>query len=236
VSAPGRDGYDAGVKRLRRPTAALLCVYTALVVSGAPLPLAAPVAKSTAEAAERYPCEGCACGCSTASHCWSSCCCHTLPQRLAWARREGVRPPETALDDAERAGLDVRDWRSRPRLPVCVTTQPVEEPEDPDALPPCCRRAKLAAACCASGGCPSEQTPTRDPRPEPGVALLKAMACQGLANAWLSLGEAPIPRAVEPFVIELSAPAYTRVAPLAGRTLEAPTPPPPEPLGLVVSS
>lgn len=44
-------------------------------------------------AAERYPCEDCSCGCASAHECWTNCCCHTLPERLAWAVRHGVRPP-----------------------------------------------------------------------------------------------------------------------------------------------
>ncbi len=43
--------------------------------------------------AERYPCEGHACGCASATECWSSCCCHTVQERLAWAITNGVKPP-----------------------------------------------------------------------------------------------------------------------------------------------
>jgi hypothetical protein len=44
--------------------------------------------------AERYPCVSCACGCATARQCWTSCCCHTPEERLAWAIGNGVNPPE----------------------------------------------------------------------------------------------------------------------------------------------
>lgn len=36
----------------------------------------------------------CPCGCSSAESCWNSCCCHTDIEKLAWARKNSVRPPE----------------------------------------------------------------------------------------------------------------------------------------------
>ncbi len=42
---------------------------------------------------ERFMCESDGCGCATAHHCWTSCCCHSVTERLAWAIREGVAPP-----------------------------------------------------------------------------------------------------------------------------------------------
>jgi len=42
----------------------------------------------------RYPCEAHGCGCSSAEECWHDCCCYTLDQRLVWAIRNGVQPPD----------------------------------------------------------------------------------------------------------------------------------------------
>lgn len=44
---------------------------------------------------ERYPCESHACGCASARECWHECCCYTHQQRLVWAIRNGVTPPES---------------------------------------------------------------------------------------------------------------------------------------------
>ncbi len=44
---------------------------------------------------ERYPCEDHACGCASSEGCWHDCCCFTPHQRLAWAIRNGVKPPES---------------------------------------------------------------------------------------------------------------------------------------------
>ncbi len=63
---------------------------------------------------ERFPCEGGSCGCASAKECWSSCCCTTEVERLAWAIRNNIEPPkdvsfstatwDAALKRAGRAG------------------------------------------------------------------------------------------------------------------------------------
>lgn len=77
-------------RRVRRRTAAALTLAAVVVASiGVPLPAAMPKKAS----AERFPCESCPCGCSDAATCWRQCCCHTQTEKLAWAKRNGVRPP-----------------------------------------------------------------------------------------------------------------------------------------------
>ena len=50
---------------------------------------------------EKYPCKGGSCGCKSAEQCWTNCCCNTPSQRLAWAKKNQVTPPEYAvLEDA----------------------------------------------------------------------------------------------------------------------------------------
>ncbi len=47
-----------------------------------------------------FPCQDCPCGCKTAEQCWTSCCCHSPSERLAWAKKHGVKPPSYArLED-----------------------------------------------------------------------------------------------------------------------------------------
>src|SRR6185503_5404577 len=81
--------------------AALLTAYV-LTASGVPLPT-----PSMPHTDEHYPCAGGACGCTSAEHCWRSCCCHTLAERFAWAREHNVRPPEYAIAAAKVAGVDL---------------------------------------------------------------------------------------------------------------------------------
>jgi len=55
-----------------------------------------------------YPCKGGRCGCSTAEKCWTSCCCNTPEQRLAWAIQNGVTPPSYAvLKTSDRSGKTI---------------------------------------------------------------------------------------------------------------------------------
>lgn len=73
----------------RAVAAVALCVYAALAI-GVPLP--ATLGKT--DRAGTSPCEGHRCGCSTASQCWRTCCCTTPRQRMAWASRHRVTPPQ----------------------------------------------------------------------------------------------------------------------------------------------
>ena len=59
-----------------------------------------PSGSSRATSSERYPCEGHACGCRSASACWTECCCLSLNQRLEWARAHGIEPPAALQSSA----------------------------------------------------------------------------------------------------------------------------------------
>ena len=87
----------------RRCLCALLLGAYILTAAGIPLPLASPAAES----GEAYPCAMNRCGCDSAERCWRSCCCHTLAERIAWASRNGVRPPAIAIAQARAAGIDM---------------------------------------------------------------------------------------------------------------------------------
>lgn len=61
---------------------------------------------------EPFPCQGCGCGCKTAEQCWTGCCCFTPSQRIAWAKANGVKPPDYAVlvdsDDSRSVENDRR--------------------------------------------------------------------------------------------------------------------------------
>jgi hypothetical protein len=63
-------------------------------------PAPRPAVKSTDES---YPCQHCACSCSSAAQCWKSCCCFSDQEKLAWARARGVQPPAWLVAKAARA-------------------------------------------------------------------------------------------------------------------------------------
>lgn len=184
----------------RRFLTGLLTAWLVLLMSGAPLPALPRVSKlsttvgskasisDSSESAERYPCEACPCGCSTADYCWKSCCCHTLAERITWAKRNDVRPPESALQEAASLGIDVSQWgiKSAPKQKLVAYQLPRKTPK---SLPPCCA-ARLKAA---QKEKQQEQTNKSDVANKPGIVLLKALACQGLLEQWLTIGSAPLP-------------------------------------------
>ena len=119
----------------------LLAAYVAVVL-GVPLPF-----NVRHHADETFPCANHGCGCASADHCWRSCCCHTLGEKLAWARQHKVRPPEFAIAAAKDRGIDLAWLGIRSGVaPSCCSTNIAE-------LKPSCCAARTT--CCASSSQPS---------------------------------------------------------------------------------
>lgn len=176
----------------------------AVVVSGLPLPagLLAPAASSPA-AAKRlaakdrstpFPCMDKPCGCVTAEQCFTSCCCSTPSETLAWARAHDLEP-------AVIAALQRRAATAPPRADnsCCAASQKM-------APAGCCAEASAAATaeCCAAASqpaCCAAQTHA-DPADEPmschTVSLRAMLACGGIVAQWLAsvvAVPAPVPTA-----------------------------------------
>ncbi|MCA9237178.1 MAG: hypothetical protein KDA44_17010 [Planctomycetales bacterium] len=135
-----------------RLVSACLLAWFTVVALGVPLP--APRRAAPGAAGERFPCENCPCGCGTAEHCWQDCCCHTLPERLAWAEREGVRPPDSALAEARAAGLEIAHWAASRTAALGGKSpiRPQSPPEDRVAGDGAQRSPQCAASGSASAG------------------------------------------------------------------------------------
>ena len=148
---------------LSRPTfvrrivaSCLLVVYTCVAI-GVPLPTVQLAKRS----AERYPCEKCSCGCVSADQCWRSCCCHTPAQRIAWAKKNGVKPPDFVVQEA--------------RFLASAEITAKEE------LPPCCAaKLKPQPACCDA------KSKCREPESKDSVVAWRALACHGQSLKWLA--------------------------------------------------
>lgn len=200
---------------LHRTMAAAMALIYVVVAAGVPLPSASRPAKS----GERYPCEACGCGCDSAEHCWRNCCCHTLAERLAWATKNGVKPPDFALAAARAAGLDSA---GRPLAKVvCAAAQTKS----------CCREKQ---ACCSShetkSCCAALARSQRHFEKKADVVVAwRALACHGQSFGWL----AAVPTLVS---IELTTsdelPLVAWLGPQLSESAsphtDAPTPPPPE--------
>lgn len=67
------------------------------------LPIPVRPITSPETGSENYPCKGNLCGCRTAQQCWTSCCCTTPEERLAWAIENNVTPPVYAVLSSDRS-------------------------------------------------------------------------------------------------------------------------------------
>jgi hypothetical protein len=135
------------------------------------VPTRAPVVKSHAE---RYPCEAHPCGCQDAESCWRDCCCYTAGEKLAWAERVGVTPPEYVV---AAAAVEPSQYHDDAACEVaaadcCGSAAPTCETED---------------SCCASTQVPASTAAPHESRGVTFVMIHAAMKCRGLSVtvAWL---------------------------------------------------
>lgn len=95
------------IRRIATPLCGWLSLAAYMLLASG-LPISVPGARNK-DLSRPFPCMNCACGCQNADRCWRSCCCHTLAERIAWARENHVRPPDYVLAEARAAGIDVCD-------------------------------------------------------------------------------------------------------------------------------
>jgi hypothetical protein len=208
----------------RRWTGALLLVAYVLTVAGIPLPAGTPANNPE----ELFPCAHSSCGCQSAERCWRSCCCHTLAERLAWARKRGVRPPAFAVAQAQLAGLDV-DGLKQSADQVCASNQrSCCDAKVLVQLPSCCKVTTTAADDTRESCSHHRDVPVN----EAGgfqIVVWQAMKCRGQSLNWLSTSPALIEVAIVPshempLVAWLGAPSSDTAEALS----PTPAPPPPE--------
>lgn len=83
------------------------------------------------EDSENYPCKGSLCGCRTAQQCWTSCCCTTPEERLAWAIENNVTPPVYAVLSSIRS--DSFGITQPLETDACHSTNRLPETEEADS-------------------------------------------------------------------------------------------------------
>jgi hypothetical protein len=116
-----------------------------------------------------FPCMHSHCGCQSAEACWRGCCCHTNRQKLAWAERNGVEPPDYV------------------RLAAAAEPAATES-----CVGSCCDAPQTADTCCTTT---DECCESQEQRPAwRFVCSLAARKCQGLPQLWLVMSAAaPMP-------------------------------------------
>jgi hypothetical protein len=144
-----------------------------------------------------FPCMNSPCGCASADQCFRECCCTTLAERLAFARRHRLDAALVASLEARMPATDVVAERKAPRA-CCASDHASKgccESQAKSTAPPrgagksCCDDAVAADTC--------EAPPV--PMVEGGrlrqVTLRAMLACKGLVTSWLAVaGAPPVPR------------------------------------------
>jgi hypothetical protein len=203
---------------LRRITTWLAILGYTLVASGMPLPFGvvapaasdSPAAKRLAgkDRSQPFPCMDKPCGCATAEQCFTSCCCNTPAETLAWAKAHRVEPAVLAALERRVAG-DRPTVAKATKTSCCSSKAPVAEEscctirqpaaavvEDGDL---CSMDASRAATLSATEeATPDKVSPDDEPSRQPRsrtVTLRAMLACGGIVAEWFAAGAAlPPPR------------------------------------------
>ncbi len=136
-----------------------------------------------------------------------------MDERLAWAKREGVRPPEAILRLALQRGHDVSLWMESARRLTQTCIQ-----RDADAPKSCC---------CCSRKQRDDQPDQQANDPVDQSPVWRTVACQGVLKFWMSVtvvidnfGEQEVT------LLPGEAVTQTRFALEPSATIPPPTPPP----------
>ena len=135
------------------------------------------------------------CGCATADQCFRDCCCTTLAERLAFARRHRLDGSLIASLEARMLGAGELAER-KPQGARCASDRPAKaksccdlehEPQAPSAAAGdnCCNDAVAADSIETDPAPMVEQGRVRQ------VTLRAMLACKGLVTSWLAVGGAP---------------------------------------------
>jgi len=196
---------------LLRAIAALSLVGFLAAVVG--IPVFEPTGPETAkDLSQPFPCQHSACGCRNATMCWKACCCNTDKAKLAWAKKNGVKPPafvEIAAAKEEQAELTAKA--------TCCTTK---------------KTTTVVAKSCCSQPVIAKTKPVAMAADSPWrmtlVNTIAARQCQGLDQLWLIFSTAAPPPTVVELKIEetISSLPETLQVSLASVTLLPATPPP----------
>jgi hypothetical protein len=157
----------------------VVAAFLALCVLAASLGIPV-VVEPQHETSQPYPCMHHRCGCTSADACWHGCCCMTLGQKLAWAKKNGIAPPDYVLVLAETPTSS------------CGSCGHHDHDED-------------SSLCDDHNSSPSESAESAEESGRTiGLVLVHDFRrCQGLGSLWLTLAHA-LPPKVETSVAQFS--------------------------------
>ncbi len=170
-----------------------------------------------------FPCMFSRCGCQSAEQCWRGCCCQSLSERLAWARKNNVEPPafvlERTADDKPVAANEPAKAGDDQR---CCEIE-IGDPQDRDAnnrnsKKSCCSKviekcppsrtaksdaAKCAASksapgqCCKQAGPVSKAVASKAVNSQAVAPAMDIFRCHGAGGNWIGLGPTLVPLIVD---------------------------------------
>ena len=140
------------VFRMRNWRQRVTAVWLLITIIAAPIPFI-PISRSTGQGKDLsrpFPCQDRPCGCRSADQCRKRCCCFSHDQKLAWARKHGLKAEDVIIAERPTAG-------ETPAKKCCST-----------------KSAGLTAHCAAA------QTKSKPSKSSRFVLIVKAMECQGI--------------------------------------------------------
>lgn len=189
-----------GSSASRTVTWLMLAAYAA-VVSGVPLPIAGSPPAAGSPTAERladkdrsrpFPCMDKPCGCATAEQCFSTCCCNSPAELLAWAETNHVDPATLLVLRRRVATAAPASDRSSCCSSTAASTSccdSVTEAPAPDDCRACQSRAAAPSCSATAEPDPIDQpAPVEDgtsaPMPSKVISLKAMLACGGVLAGW----------------------------------------------------
>lgn len=151
-------GRRRSSETLRRRPYVVAVTLTAISLCSMGIPV---VPLATKDLSTPFPCQNHPCGCHDAEYCWRYCGCHTVAEKLAWARAHNVTPPSHFMQRVAASG----SWESSR-----------ERSRQEKTRPPCCCPATPSLGCEVT-----KEEFRRDKPPTTSVILISAYrTCRGL--------------------------------------------------------
>jgi hypothetical protein len=172
------------------------CVLVAyvLVVSGVGIPVVEPPPGNGSAAAARladkdrgrpFPCMDKPCGCATAEQCFSSCCCNSPAELLAWAEAHRLDPAtllalQARVADASPAPAAAACCSAAHESPACCSASDERSGDVCDEYRSLAAEPAPPATTTASHG----DDDARDAAPVRLISLRAMLACGGILAGW----------------------------------------------------
>ncbi|MBX3441571.1 MAG: hypothetical protein KF774_04130 [Planctomyces sp.] len=196
-----------------RRLAGVLMLWLGLLQFPLPSPLRAP--DDQKDTSVPFPCMHSACGCANAEQCWTSCCCTTREERIAWAKEHLGAVPVALQESAAPKSCSLAPARStcQHRCESSAST--------------CCETASADSDCrtCGRKSASSKAKQLQGGR----IAFRDVLRCRGLTAGW-SIFSIAIPQQPARELIGAPQPAERVCSPesllLSSIPLPPPSPPP----------